>query len=195
MNPSLDQRRRIRARRRKLDPAYRRAAATAACKQLLSLNRFQSARRVALYLAADGELDPLPVLRKACAMGKHCYLPVLHPVREQSLWFVRWQPGEALHPNRYGIAEPRWKPQGLVKPWALDLVLMPLVAFDEQGNRMGMGGGYYDRSFAWRFHRHFWKGPELVGYAYELQKLTRIRASKWDVPMDAIVTESTVYMG
>jgi 5-formyltetrahydrofolate cyclo-ligase len=195
MIPSLDQRRRIRAKRRELDPTWRRTAAIAASRQLFSLNCFRSAQRVALYLAADGELDPFPVLQRACDMGKHCYLPVLHPVRRQSLWFARWQPGEALRPNRYGIAEPEWKPQTLVKPWALDLVLMPLVAFDEQGNRMGMGGGYYDRSFAWRFHRRYWKGPRLVGYAYELQKLTRIEASEWDVPLDAVVTESTVYMG
>ncbi len=195
MIPSHPIRQHIRARRRELDPACRRAAAKAACKQLCSMNRFQNAQRVALYLAADGELDPLPVLERACAMGKQCYLPVLHPVREKSLWFVRWQPGDVLYPNRYGIAEPRWKPQALVKSWALDFVLVPLVAFDAEGNRMGMGGGYYDRSFAWRFRRHCWKGPSLVGYAYELQKQERIKPSVWDVPLDAVVTENTVYMG
>jgi 5-formyltetrahydrofolate cyclo-ligase len=185
----------IRARRRGLDPAYRLVSAKAACRHLVSLKRFVNARRIALYFAADGELDPLPVLEKACAMGKHCYLPVLHPVRRQSLWFARWHPGDELVSNRYGIAEPVWKPQTLVKPWALDLVIMPLVAFDEQGNRMGMGGGYYDRSFAWRFHRRFWKGPMLVGYAYELQKLKRMEVSDWDVPMEVVVTENTLYMG
>ena len=195
MIPSPHGRKQIRARRRELDPAYRQASAKAACRHLVSLKRFVNARRIALYLAADGELDPLPVLEKACAMGKQCYLPVLHPVRRQSLWFARWQPGDELRSNRYGIAEPMWKSQTLVKPWALDLVIVPLVAFDGKGNRMGMGGGYYDRSFAWRFHRRSWKGPMLVGYAYELQKLERIKASDWDVPMDAVVTESTLYMG
>ncbi|WP_456373477.1 5-formyltetrahydrofolate cyclo-ligase [Thiolapillus sp.] len=195
MIPSTHSRQQMRASRRALDPACRLALAKAACRHLVSLNRFTNARRVALYLAADAELDPFPVLEKACLMGKQCYLPVLHPVREQSLWFARWQPGEALRPNRYGIAEPVWKPQTLVKPWALDLVLMPLVAFDSKGNRMGMGGGYYDRSFAWRFGRRFWKGPMLVGYAYELQKVKNIKVSDWDVPLDAIVTESAVYMG
>ena len=81
-----------------------------------------------------------------------------------------------------------------MKPWALDLVITPLVAFDAEGNRMGMGGGYYDRSFAWRKRRRIWRGPMLVGYAYELQKLNSIRASDWDVPMDAVVTESALYM-
>ena len=194
MTPS-NNRQEIRARRRSLDPGVRRRAAISACRQLTSLNRFKSAERIALYLAADGELDPLPVLEKACTMGKQCYLPMLHPVREQSLWFALWRPGDVLHPNRYGIAEPEWKPGTLVKPWALDLVIMPLVAFDVEGNRMGMGGGYYDRSFAWRFNRRYWKGPWLVGYAYELQKQTRIEISEWDVPLDAVVTENTVYMG
>ncbi len=195
MSPFPDSRQEIRARRRGLDPGFRRTAAISACKRLTSLNRFRSAERIALYLAADGELDPLPVLERACAMGKQCYLPVLHPVREQSLWFAVWRPGDVLRPNRFGIAEPEWKPGALVKPWALDLVIMPLVAFDAEGNRVGMGGGYYDRSFAWRMHRRFWRGPMLVGYAYELQKLDCIHASDWDVPMDAVVTENALYMG
>jgi len=75
------------------------------------------------------------------------------------------------------------------------MVITPLVAFDSKGNRMGMGGGYYDRSFAWRRNRQHWKGPLLVGYAYELQKTRRLDNKSWDIVMDAIVTENTLYMG
>lgn len=160
----------------------------------MSLRRFLAAKRIALYLTADGELDPLPVLKQASAMGKQCYLPVLHPVGHRRLWFAGWKPGDDLRANRYNIPEPIWTPASLVKPWALDLVIVPLVAFDSNGGRMGMGGGYYDRSFAWRSRRRNWRGPLLVGYGYELQKIKHVSMQSWDVPMDAVITESTLYM-
>ncbi len=127
-------------------------------------------------------------------MGKQCYLPVLHPVARGRLWFARWQPGDVLHPNRYGIPEPSWKTHTLASAWALDMIILPLVAFDARCNRMGMGGGYYDRSLAWRLRRGIWKGPMLIGYAYEAQKLGQIHVAPWDVPLDAVVTESALYM-
>ncbi|WP_456379745.1 5-formyltetrahydrofolate cyclo-ligase [Thiolapillus sp.] len=184
----------MRARRQQLSAACRAAAAHAACRRLVSLRRFTAAKHIALYLAVDGELDPLPVLEQACAMGKQCYLPVLHPVGHRRLWFAAWQPGDALRANSYNILEPEWLPSTLIKPWALDLVVVPLVAFDHTGKRLGMGGGYYDRSFAWRKNRNHWNGPLLVGYGYELQKIRHISVQPWDVAMDAIVTESTLYM-
>ncbi len=195
MNQSRDSRNSIRQRRQQLSAEYRMAAALGACKQLVSLRRFLGAKRIALYLAADGELDPLPVLEQACAMGKQCYLPVLHPLGYKRLCFAAWRPGDALRPNRYNIAEPEWTPSALIKPWALDLVVVPLVAFDAAANRLGMGGGYYDRSFAWRRNRRYWNGPSLVGYGYELQKLSCISPRPWDIKMDLIVTENTLYMG
>ncbi len=160
----------------------------------MSLPRFLAAERVAFYLTANGELDPLPALEQANAMGKQCYLPVLHPVGHKRLWFAAWKPGDALRMNRYDIAEPLWTASSLIKPWALDMVVVPLVAFDTTGGRMGMGGGYYDRSFAWRSQRRYWKGPLLVGYGYELQKIKHVSMQPWDVPMDVVVTENTLYM-
>jgi len=180
--------------RQKLSAACRASAAHDACKRLLSLRRFPGAKHIAFYLAADGELDPLPVLERACAMGKQCYLPVLHPIGHKRLWFAAWRPGDPLRANRYNILEPRWLPSTLIKPWALDLVVVPLVAFDITGNRLGMGGGYYDRSFAWRKNRRCWKDPLLVGYGYELQKTRHVSVQPWDVAMDVIVTESALYM-
>ncbi|WP_457668476.1 5-formyltetrahydrofolate cyclo-ligase [Thiolapillus sp.] len=195
MNSPLDIRKKMRNKRRLLSDACRARAAQHAARNAASLRRFMAARRIAFYLAADGELDPLPLLELACFMGKHCYLPVLHPIGHRRLWFAAWKPGDELQPNRFNIPEPVWTPSSLIKPWALDLVITPLVAFDSKGNRMGMGGGYYDRSFAWRRNRQHWTGPMLIGYAYELQKTRRLHKRSWDIAMDAIVTENTLYIG
>ena len=99
-----------------------------------------------------------------------------------------------MYKNRYGIPEPAHPNKARNFPLrSLDLVLMPLVGFDTQGNRLGMGGGYYDRSFAF-LHRHsHWRKPHLMGTAYEFQRLSKLDAQPWDVPLDAIVTEANLY--
>ncbi len=190
MNPSRSE---LRRRRRALALRERRALAVAAASRAATLPVFIRAKRIAFYLASDGELDPLPLIRHAAVMHKCLYLPVLHPLGHRRLWFARWQPGEPLRRNLYGISEPLWEQGGLIDPRALDLVFMPLVAFDARCNRMGMGAGYYDRTFAWKLRRRFWKGPKLVGYAYSLQKLPGIEARPWDVPMNMVVTENEIY--
>lgn len=190
-----DIRTKIRKQRQQLSPACMRSAALDASLRCFSLPRFQSAKHIALYLAVNGELDPLPLLLRAHAMGKHCYLPVLHPVAHNRLWFARWQPGEELRANKFNIMEPVWKKDSLIEAWALNMVVVPLVAFDHTGGRLGMGGGYYDRSFSWRKHRQYWQGPFLAGYGYEFQQLKHVPRQPWDVSMDAIVTENTLYMG
>ncbi len=189
----LSTRQRIRRLRRRLSASQRHLAAQRAAARVLALPGFLGVERLALYLAADGELDPWPLLQQAHDRGIRCYLPVLHPLGHKRLWFAGWQPGEPLRVNGYGIPEPKWKPASLIRPWALDMLIAPLVAFAPDGARMGMGGGYYDRTFAWRRHRCCWRKPVLVGYAYELQKLRCIRRQPWDVPMDVVVTERNSY--
>ena len=135
----------------------------------------------------------MPLIRRAVLTGKRCYLPVLHPLGHQRLWFARWQPGDVLRPNRYGIPEPVWKRNRLIDSRVLDLLLMPLVGFDDHCNRMGMGAGYYDRTLAWRLRHRYWMGPTLMGYAYGLQKIGALNTQPWDVTMDMVVTESRLY--
>jgi 5-formyltetrahydrofolate cyclo-ligase len=149
--------------------------------------------RIAAYLAADGEMDPAPLLELLWSAGKQVYLPVLVPFSRQKLWFARFSPGDMLACNRFGIPEPVRR--NLIKPLALDLVLTPLVAFDTAGHRIGMGGGFYDRTFAFLQRRQHWHKPNLVGLAYELQKQATIKPNSWDVPLDAIATETRVYAG
>lgn len=147
--------------------------------------------RIAAYLSSDSEIDPYPLLQFLWSAGKQVYLPVLVPFSRQKLWFARFNPNDMLAVNRFGIPEPVQR--RLIKPSALDLVLTPLVAFDPAGHRIGMGGGYYDRTFAFLQQRQHWHKPKLLGLAYEFQKQTTIKPNKWDVPLDAIATEARIY--
>ena len=101
--------------------------------------------------------------------------------------FVRWREGERLLPNRFGIPEPVTL-RGSVAPWRLDLVLTPLVAFDTAGNRLGMGGGYYDRAFARRHQQRWPRRPVLCGLAHRFQQVDLLPASVWDVPLKRVFT-------
>lgn len=182
----------IRRQRRALTPA----AAASCARQLAHHARHDrlvtGSRHIAAYLAADGEMDPLPLMHALWSLGKHIYLPVLVTFSHQKLWFAKFEPGDELAYNRYGIPEPVRRK--LIKPCALDLVLAPLVAFDSAGHRVGMGGGYYDRSFAFLQQRSHWRKPRLLGIAYEFQQQPAIQAHAWDVPLDAIATEAGVYV-
>lgn len=162
-------------------------------RQIRRIRWLWRARRVAAYLAADGELNlaPLfPLLRQA---GKRLYLPVLRPPPQRKLWFARHRPGETLWPNRFAIPEPRLGWRDRRAPWGLDLVLLPLVAFDAQCCRLGMGGGFYDRTFGYLRHHRGWRRPRLVGVAHECQRVEALPVRPWDVPLDLVVTEQRVY--
>lgn len=103
------------------------------------------------------------------------------------------QKNDALITNRFGIDEPDTPLHQTTRSYGLDLVLMPLVAFDIEGNRLGMGKGYYDRTLKFLHLRRHWRKPRLVGIAYELQKFEQLPKQAWDIPLDAIVTEKAVY--
>lgn len=167
------------------------AAAFAVAQHLLSSDLFRAARRIAAYVAVNGELDPGPFIAAARERTRRIHLPVLPALPRSGLRFAPVEAGDALQPNRYGIPEPH--ATTLVRPAFLDLVLVPLVAFDGAGNRLGMGAGHYDRTFGFRRHRRHWRGPRLVGLAYDGQRLKRIDPEPWDVPLDAVVTESGLW--
>jgi len=182
-------RKRLRARRRALSEAERFRLSHAVCERLRRRGEFQRARRIALYLPNDGEVDLTPLLERIWARRQTAYLPVLRLLAGQRLAFHPYRPGDLLAANRYGIPEPVAHPGEAVPPHALDLVLLPLVAFDPQGHRLGMGGGFYDRTFAFLRQRRHWQRPHLVGVAYEFQAVPELPAEPWDVPLHAVVTE------
>lgn len=127
-------------------------------------------------------------------MRKTAYLPVLSRLAADHLWFAQASSGMELKTNHFGIPEPVVKTAELIRAHRLDLVLLPLVAFDAHGNRLGRGGGFYDRSLEFLRHRRYWKKPHLIGLAYEFQRLERVPTDDWDVLLDGVVTERGVYM-
>lgn len=186
-------RRRLRQQRRALGRPAQRQAARGLHRQLAQHPLFRRARHIALYLPNDGEIDPRPLLRAAQRRGKATYLPVLSPWPRSKMVFQRITAGEALRANRFGIAEPRRNRARQRKIWALDLILLPLVGFDRHGGRLGMGGGFYDRSLAYRKMRKNWHKPTLLGLAHECQQVDRLELASWDMPLQATVTDKSWY--
>lgn len=185
-------RQQMRHRRRSLSLFEQHHAARLLRHRIAGRNLFHGAHHIAFYLPNDGEISLRPLLQHAWRLGKSCYLPVMHPLRPGHLLFVRVEPDTPLYRNRWGIWQPRPRRAVMRAPWQLDLVLVPLVAFDERGGRMGMGKGYYDRCFAFRRGRQ--GRPFLLGVAHEGQKVAAgIPAAPWDVFMDAVATPASWY--
>jgi len=184
----------VRQQRQGLTPAQVAEHSLQLANNLLNSRLFQTSQHIAVYLANDGEIDPLFLIDEAWHRRKQIYLPVLGLRTSNRMWFLPFAEQTALSPNRFGIPEPvHSRRDRLFKPQRLDLVLMPLVAFDKQGNRLGMGGGFYDRTLAFLNSRHHWRKPRLIGLAYEFQCIEQLPAQNWDIPLDAIVTEQGFY--
>lgn len=178
-------RRELRARRRALPDAVRALADRAIRAHIKRLPEYRRARRVALYLAFDGEPSLGALVEAARLHGKRVYVPVL---RGTTMRFAELAAGATLRPNLFGIMEP--KLGGRIDARRLDLVLTPLVAFDDHGVRIGVGRGYYDRCFRFLRHRKAWRRPKLLGVAYELQRVPPLAPSSWDIPLWGVVTET-----
>jgi 5-formyltetrahydrofolate cyclo-ligase len=191
--PRPQLRRMLRKARRALTPSQQRQAARGLYKQLAQHPLFRRAKHISLYLPTDGEIDPRVLLRAAQRRGKATYLPVLSAWPRTKMVFQRIRPGEKLKPNRFRILEPRHNLARQRKVWALDLVLLPLVGFDDVGGRLGMGGGFYDRSLAYLARRKNWRKPTLLGLAHECQKVERLAQASWDVPLLGTVTDKAWY--
>lgn len=191
--PRPQLRRMLRKARRALTTSQQRQAARGLYKQLAQQPLFRRAKHISLYLPTDGEIDPRLLLRAAQRRGKATYLPVLSAWPRTKMVFQRIRPGEKLQPNRFRILEPRHNLARQRKVWALDLVLLPLVGFDDVGGRLGMGGGFYDRSLAYLARRKNWRKPTLLGLAHECQKVERLAQASWDVPLQGTVTDKARY--
>ncbi|MGY0220041.1 5-formyltetrahydrofolate cyclo-ligase [Endozoicomonadaceae bacterium StTr2] len=186
-------RQKLRTARRSLTREQQHKAAHNLTRRFCSDPAFMRSNHIGLYLVNDGEINPIEIAKKALACGKKVYLPVLHPFRKGHLLFLPWTPSTPMRRNRFGILEPDLRS---VKPrpvWSLDLVLMPLTGFDKKGNRLGMGGGFYDRTFSFKQQTSSQSTPVLIGLAHECQKVSRLPVSSWDVPTHAIYTDVSIY--
>jgi len=104
--------------------------------------------------------------------------------------FAKYSNGQTLSKNRFGIPEPSRKVSGALPTFLLSTVLVPLVAFDLEGNRLGMGGGFYDRLFD---RKRVKRKPRLIGIAYEFQRVSHLPTESWDIPLDGVITEKSFY--
>ncbi len=192
-NPDkLALRRQLRLARAAVPDAVRRAAGTALLRIALNHGLLSRHRRIGFYIPANGEIDCLPLLNRALWMGAECYLPIVPEARQRKLWFSRLGHGPYWSANRFGIPEYEAR-TGKVRVAKLDILFMPLLGFDLIGNRVGMGGGYYDASLAFLKCRQHWHKPMLIGLGFDAQKTGRIPRDPWDRPLDAVITESRFY--
>ena len=151
---------------------------------------FPLGEHIALYMDADGEIGTQYLLDALINRGLSCYLPVL--VEETTtLEFRQTLPDQPLETNFFGLLEPD-SSAPTIQPTDLSTVFMPLVAFDEAGNRLGMGKGYYDRSFEFLLQGNE-SGPYLVGLAHECQRVENLEAAGWDVPLRGVITDQSFY--
>lgn len=179
-------RQRLAERRRALTPPQRMTAAQGLRRSLEHLPEYHTDHRVAGYWACDGELPLNLAIPPLASRGQQFLLPLIS--QDDLLRFAPWQAGDPIQPNRFGIPEPVAS-QEWFAPFQLDMVFVPLLAFDRSGNRLGYGGGYYDRSFAFLKDQTRPTEPLLVGIAYAFQELPQIAPESWDIPLDFVATD------
>jgi 5-formyltetrahydrofolate cyclo-ligase len=188
-----DERRRLRTLRRAMAGEERRVAERRIVATLRRLGCAARGRRVALYLARDGEVDLKDLIGAARRGGARLYAPHITSQRRRSMRFMPLRGDRSLKRNWYGIEEPAHEPSLGVPLDRLDIVLTPLVGFDRRGHRLGMGAGYYDRALRRRLAgRGSFRRPRLIGVAFACQETGAIAAAPWDVALDLIVTERGV---
>lgn len=180
----------IRRRRMALSANEQAQAASALVQQVLSAPALMARQHFALYLSNDGEINTAPLIAALLAYGKTLYLPILHPVVPGYLVFQHYDQHTPMTTNRFGIAEPALN-CATIKPVAeLEVIFTPLVAFDKQGNRLGMGGGFYDRTLAQLPKNHH---TALIGLAHQCQLVSELPVAAWDQPLDGIITPTEYY--
>lgn len=172
--------------RHEIPEHYRQQAAASAAVLLAEHPIFKQSQHIACYWSHNNEFETIPLIHTIWREGKKCYLPVLG--EGKTLLFVRYEEGDELEANQFGILEP-YHFSRKIPPEKLDMVIMPLVAYDSQGRRLGMGGGYYDRSFAFAHaHHHI----HFVGLAYTAQHADELPADPWDINLNSIITEKGI---
>ena len=178
-----------RKQRAGLRPQQLEQASQALADKILSLDVYRQSQRLAVYFAVNGEISLDPVIDHALAAGKQVFLPNLD---QKSLRFSPYFREQKMRINNFRLPEPDVGDDDMLQPAELDLVLAPLVVFDEGRNRIGMGGGFYDRSFAMRKDAAVLL-PVLIGVAHELQKVEQIIPENWDVRLDMVVSDQAIY--
>ena len=176
-------RQQIRKTRANLTALQQQQAEDSITQQALALIEARNAQHIALYVSFDGEISTEKLIKTLWAQDKHVYLPVLHPFNPNHLLFLRYLPDTPMLKNKFGIWEPKLNVQNVLPLDELDILFTPLVAFDKQGNRLGMGGGFYDRTL------QNWQNVSFipVGLAHQCQQVEQLPTEAWDVPLHRIL--------
>ena len=183
-------RQQIRQRRRALTPEQQTQFALHAADRMMAYPPVLLAQTVAVFLSFDGELDTRALIDQLWRAGKRVYLPVLHLFSPGNLLFLHYHPSSDLVVNRLNIREPKLDVRDVLPLSQLDVLVTPLVAFDAAGQRLGMGGGFYDRTLQnWRQHR-----LQPVGYAHDCQQVDALPTEQWDIPLPAVITPSKTWL-
>jgi 5-formyltetrahydrofolate cyclo-ligase len=180
----------LRAQRRSLSAAEHARRSKLAAQALLRMPAFRSGKRVALYLSFDGETDTSALIAAARRRGVRIFVPVVVDRRHGSIRFYPLKGN--TRPGEFGIAIPKHAAVHTAPRW-LDLIVIPLVGVDARGQRLGMGGGFYDRALEFRRRRRHWPGPRLVGFAFDFQRTESGFAQPWDIGLDSLATESGLH--
>ena len=185
----------IRTKFRELRQGITRAESKRAGKlarqQLQQLHAYHSSQNIACFLSFDGELDTHPIIQQILADKSRCYLPKIKPLKPNRLWFMPYRGTEPLIKNKLGIDEVDAPISQAIRVSHIDIILLPLVAFDPQGNRLGMGGGYYDATLAHLSQSNL--QPLCIGLAFEQQKVDRLPTEPWDFPLHGVLTQTQYY--
>ena len=171
--------------RRDMSTESRASASRIICQRVRDSREFYSSKSLACYLPMDDEVDTREIIECAWRANKRVFVPILRNTSE--MLFCQIEPESELEKNYFGLWEPA---RGiLIEPRQLDLVVTPTVAFDMHRNRIGMGGGYYDRCFSFLRHRKKWIRPKLLGIAFQCQQVEKITPNRWDIRLSRIVTD------
>jgi len=160
-------------------------------RNLLDSNILEDKSRIAIYYSVNNEVATMQIIKHLWTKDKELFLPI---IKSNQLVFGSYKSGDNLSNNKFDIPEPTTPTEEIITADVLDLVVVPLVAFDSDCNRLGMGGGFYDRALAFKKTSSKTSSPLLIGLAYELQKVNILEMNSWDIPMDGIISESKTYL-
>lgn len=185
----------LRTRRQQLTPAERAIASEKIANFVTQLPAVLTSNRIACYLSQECEVETKSIVQWLWLQRKTCYLPVITTAKSKELYFAPYDATTHLIPNRYQILEPDISITPPISASSLEVVLVPLVGFDKKGHRLGMGGGFYDRSFAFLREPNTLHKPLLVGLAFACQEVPELINESWDIPMQVIITENGLFYG
>ncbi|AOM41053.1 5-formyltetrahydrofolate cyclo-ligase [Xenorhabdus hominickii] len=182
-------RKKIRQLRQDLSPEQQSRFAQQTTQRVMAHPKIQQANKIALYLSFDGELDTRPLIQQLWQQNKQVYLPILHPFSRSHLLFLRYCADTPLIKNSFNIEEPVLDIRQVLPVSELDIMFIPLVAFDSTGQRLGMGGGFYDRTLAKWQQQHFYP----IGLAHDFQLVETLPIASWDIPLPEIITPEKIW--